>query len=209
MAWRSASGTSCAALRGDRAGVPARRAKASATVRTAGWVTVTASTSSTRWRAIDFACDAIETGDYLEPYRRARRCRRVGRRRRARRTSPIARSVLFGTDSRAIVRRRRRVVDRPRHGARRRRRARASRSTATRHNGLPLVYVGDAVVIDRRASRPSKVVRDAGGRRDRARRRRRAAPRDAAAQALSCQAIFLLPAPTSRVVEVGDLRRRG
>ena len=41
---------------------------------TAGWLTITAATENTAIGRIDFACDGIQAGDYLEPTRR-RRCR--------------------------------------------------------------------------------------------------------------------------------------
>lgn len=35
---------------------------------TAGWLTITAATENTAFARIDFACDGIQTGDYLQPF---------------------------------------------------------------------------------------------------------------------------------------------
>ena len=74
-------------------------------VRTAGWVTVTAMDEVNALATIDYSCDSIETGDYLEPFVELVLPTSV---------DPMdapnfadRANILFGTDTRTTLRRRR------------------------------------------------------------------------------------------------------
>ena len=123
-------------------------------VQTTGWLTVTAKDEGTALARVDFACTSIEPGDFVEAYSEL--------------PLPAAASgqgapdfsdrgtVLFGTDHREsfgdgdIF-----SIDRgTAHGL-----SKGARMAIFRdpRNGLPLVYLGDAVVVDP-AEKTSKVV---------------------------------------------------
>jgi hypothetical protein len=123
-------------------------------VRTAGWVTVTAMDEVNALATIDFSCDSIETGDYLEPFSELAFPTAV---------DPMdppnfadRANILFGTDTRITFGDGDTVnIDRGTvHGV-----APGARFAIYRNIqfGLPMVYVGDAVVLEQ-GELTSKVV---------------------------------------------------
>lgn len=123
-------------------------------VRTAGWLTVTAMDETNALATIDFSCDSIETGDYLEPFTAMvfpTSVDPLG--------APIFEdraNILFGTDTRTTFADGDTLnIDRGTvHGV-----APGARFAIYRNIqfGLPLVYVGDAVVLEQ-GELTSKVV---------------------------------------------------
>jgi hypothetical protein len=114
-------------------------------VRTAGWLTVTAVDQHSALGKIDFSCDSIEPGDYLETFAEPALPERVADMAEPR-FSESAR-VLFGADRRAnLADGDLFSVDRGRdQGV-----ALGDRFAIyrDRHDGAPLVYIADAVVME-------------------------------------------------------------
>ena len=115
------------------------------TVRTAGWLTITAVDEHTSLGKIDFTCDSIEPGDYLETFAEPALPERSADMVEPKFTDRA--SVLFGTDRRAnfgdgdlfsLDRGREQGV------------AAGDRFAIyrDRHDGAPLVHIADAVVLD-------------------------------------------------------------
>lgn len=114
-------------------------------VRTAGWLTVTALDEVNALATIDFSCDSLEAGDFLEPFVEQplpTSAEPMG--------APIFGeygNILFGTDTRTTFGDGDTLnIDRGTvHGV-----ARGARFAIFRNvvPGLPLVYVGDAVVME-------------------------------------------------------------
>lgn len=114
-------------------------------VRTAGWLTVTAVDDTNALATVEFACDAIEPGDYLEPFTEVvlpTAADAMGEPQFAERAQ-----ILFGADGRltfgdgdtfSIDRGMTQGV------------AVGARFAIYRdhHDGIPLVYLGDAVVME-------------------------------------------------------------
>lgn len=114
-------------------------------VRTAGWLTVTAMDEVNALARIDFSCDSIETGDFLEPFSELAFPTSV---------DPAdapnfadRANILFGTDARTIFGDGDTLnIDRGTvHGV-----APGARFMIYRNiqYGLPMVYVADAVVLE-------------------------------------------------------------
>lgn len=123
-------------------------------VRTAGWVTVTAMDETNALATIDFSCDSIEQGDYLEPFSALElptSADAMGAPNFEERAN-----ILFGTDTTTSFGDGDTLnIDRGTvHGV-----APGARFAIYRNiqNGLPLVYVGDAVVLEQ-GELTSKVV---------------------------------------------------
>ena len=123
-------------------------------VQTTGWLTVTAKDEGTALARVDFACTSIEPGDFVEAYSELP-LPAVASGQGAPDFSDRG-TVLFGTDHREsfgdgdIF-----SIDRgTAHGL-----SKGARMAIFRdpRNGLPLVYLGDAVVVDP-AEKTSKVV---------------------------------------------------
>lgn len=123
-------------------------------VRTAGWLTVTAMDEVNALATIDFSCDSIEVGDYLEPFTALELP-----------TSADAMgapdfddraNILFGTDTTGSFGDGDTLnIDRGTvHGVAPGARFAIYRNT---QDGLPLVYIGDAVVLEQ-GELTSKVV---------------------------------------------------
>ncbi len=113
-------------------------------LRISGWLTITAIDELNALAKIDLACDSIETGDFLEPF--------VETVLPSSATAPIVpdfsdrANILFGTDNRTMFGSGDVFsIDRgSQHGV-----AAGNRYAIYRdmRNGMPLVYVGDAVVM--------------------------------------------------------------
>jgi hypothetical protein len=123
-------------------------------VHTAGWVTVTGMDEYNALASVDYTCDSIETGDYLEPYVEVvlpTSADPAG--------APIyddRASILFGTDTRTTFGDGDTLsIDRGTvHGVKLGARFMIFRNI---QYGLPLVWVGDAVVMEQ-GELTSKVV---------------------------------------------------
>ena len=131
-------------LQGGPARFP-RRGEGFGKVRTAGWLTITAVDDTNALAVIDFACDSIESADYLEPFTEV--------------VLPVAAdpmgepqfaeraNILFGTDTREMFGDGDTFsIDRgTTHGV-----AVGARFAIYRDhmNGIPLVYIGDALVLE-------------------------------------------------------------
>jgi hypothetical protein len=114
-------------------------------VRTAGWITITAVDQQSALAKIDFACDSIEPGDFLETFAESALPERSADMAEPKFTDRAR--VLFGTDRRAnlgdgdLF-----SIDRGRdQGVGAGDRFAIYRD---RHDGTPLVHVADAVVLE-------------------------------------------------------------
>ena len=133
---------------------PAPTERSYGAVRTAGWITVTAVNETTALAMIDFACDPIGPGDYVETFVEPTlpaTVEALGEPQFGDRAK-----VLFGTDRRVsfadgdLL-----SIDRgTAHGVVAGARYAFYRD---RHNGLPLVHIGDSVVVETE-EKTSKVV---------------------------------------------------